>query len=50
MEPAERREVSAITRYAVENFSQGHWLMLGQITGQLPIVQDHPRLFRSMSL
>lgn len=38
-----------ITRYAVENFTGGDWLALGQLTGYLSVVQDHPRLLRSLS-
>lgn len=47
MESLERKKISVIARYAIESFSQGDWLTLGQITGQLKVINDHPRLFRS---
>jgi AbiJ N-terminal domain 5/TIR domain len=49
MDTIQRKKISVITRYALENFSQGDWLSLGQLTGFLSTVQDHPRLLRAMS-
>lgn len=48
MEPLERKKVSVIAKYAIESFSQGDWMTLGQVTGQLKVINDHPRLFRSL--
>lgn len=48
MDAKQRKKVVVITRYAAENFSQGDWVLLGQLTGQLSRIQNHPRLFRSM--
>lgn len=48
MESLERKKVSVIAKYAIESFSQGDWLTLGQVTGQLKVINDHPRLFRSL--
>ncbi len=49
MDAGERKKASVITKYALENFSAGDWLTLGQITGQLSLIQEHPRLLRSLS-
>jgi AbiJ N-terminal domain 5/TIR domain len=49
MDTTQRKKISVITRYAVENFSQGDWLSLGQLTGYLSTIQDHPRLLRAIS-
>lgn len=48
MESLERKKVSVIVKYAVESFSQGDWLTLGQVTGQLKVIDEHPRLFHSL--
>jgi AbiJ N-terminal domain 5/TIR domain len=48
MNEAERKKASVITKYAVENFSAGDWLTVGQLTGQLPQIEGHPRLLRSL--
>ena len=48
MNSLERKKVSVISKYAIESFSQGDWLTLGQITGQLKVINGHPRLFRSL--
>jgi len=48
MNSVERKKVSVISKYILESFSQGDWLTLGQITGQLKIINDHSRLFRSL--
>ena len=38
-----------ITKYAAESFSESDWYALGQLTGRLKVITDHPRLFRAMS-
>jgi len=40
MNSAERKKVSVISKYILESFSQGDWM--------LKIINDHPRLFRSL--
>ncbi len=49
MDSLERKKVTVINKYAVESFSEGDWYTLGQLTGKLKVITDHPRLFRSMS-
>ncbi len=49
MNALERKKVTVITKYASESFSEGDWYTLGQITGRLNVISDHPRLFRAMS-
>ncbi len=49
MEALDRKKVSVVTKYAIESFTEGDWYTLGQITGKLDVVKDHPRLFRSLS-
>ncbi|TAJ22494.1 MAG: toll/interleukin-1 receptor domain-containing protein, partial [Rugosibacter sp.] len=49
MDSSERKKVSVITRYILDAFSEGDWVALGQITGNLKIITDHPRLLRSLS-
>jgi hypothetical protein len=48
VDPRDRKKLLALTKYAIENFSQGDWLVLGQLTNQLSRIQDHPRLLRSL--
>ncbi len=48
MDTLERKKVTVITKYALESFSEGDWYTLGQITGKLNVINDHPRLLRSM--
>ncbi|MCM2286555.1 MAG: TIR domain-containing protein [Desulfobacula sp.] len=48
MDTLERKKVTVITKYALESFSEGDWYTLGQITGKLKVINDHPRLLRSM--
>ena len=48
MHTNQRKKISVIHKYAEENFSEGDWYTLGQITGRLELIQDHPRLLRSM--
>ncbi|MCF6255344.1 MAG: TIR domain-containing protein [Gammaproteobacteria bacterium] len=49
MDSINRKKISVISKYAIENFSEGDWLTLGQITGKVKDVTEHPRLFRSLS-
>ena len=49
MDASERKKVGVVSNYVVENFNSGDWLTLGQLTGQLSLIKEHPRLFRSMS-
>lgn len=49
MSPSDRKKVAVITKYVTESFSESDWFALGQLTGQLKKISDHPRLFRSMS-
>lgn len=49
MNSLDRKKVTVITKYAVEVFTEGDWYTLGQITGKLNVITEHPRLFRSMS-
>ena len=48
MHTNQRKKISVIHKYTEENFSEGDWYTLGQITGRLELIQDHPRLLRSM--
>lgn len=49
MNAIDRKKVTVISKYATDEFSEGDWLTLGQITGKLDEIQGHDRLFRSMS-
>lgn len=49
MDSLERKKVTVITKYASGAFSESDWFTLGQLTGKLKIINEHPRLFRSMS-
>ena len=49
MDTLERKKVTVITKYALESFSERDWITLGQITGKLNVITEHPRLLRSMS-
>ena len=49
MNPSDRKKVAVITKYVIESFSESDWYALGQLTGQLKRISNHPRLFRSMS-
>lgn len=49
MDSVDRKKIAVIYQYASENFSEGDWYTLGQSTGSLEMIQNHPRLFRSMS-
>lgn len=49
MDALDRKKVSVVTKYVIESFTEGDWYTLGQITGNLNFITDHPRLFRSLS-
>lgn len=49
MNSLDRKKVAVITKYVQEAFSEGDWYALGQLTGGLKRITDHPRLFRAMS-
>lgn len=49
MNSSERKKVAVITKYVLETFSENDWFALGQVTGNLKTISDHPRLFRSLS-
>src|SRR5262245_27069351 len=48
MDSLQRKKVTVLTRYAVESFSESDWYALGQLTGKLNVITEHPRLFRSL--
>jgi len=49
MDSSERKKVAVIAKYIIESFSDSDWYSLGQVTGKLKAITDHPRLFRSLS-
>ena len=49
MNSLERKKVTVITKYVLDSFSESDWYSLGQITGKLNVINDHPRLIRSMN-
>lgn len=49
MNPSDRKKITVIGEYVIESFTEGDWVTLGQITGALKTISDHPRLFRSLS-
>ena len=49
MDPTERKQITVISKYAQENFNEGDWQTLGQLTGKLETIAGHPRLLRSLS-
>lgn len=48
MDSLDRKKIAVITRYAADTFTLTDWVALGQITGNLKKVTEHPRLLRSM--
>jgi hypothetical protein len=48
MTPQDRKKISVINKYAVENFVASDWLAFGQITGKVQVVTSHPRLLRAL--
>ena len=49
MDAQERKKVAVIARYVNESFSAGDWVSLGQVTGGLKVIREHPRLLRSLN-
>lgn len=49
MSPTDRKKIAVIAKYVTESFSESDWYSLGQITGNLKIITEHPRLLRSWS-
>lgn len=49
MDSTERKKVAVIAKYIIESFSDSDWYSLGQVTGKLKAITEHPRLFRSLS-
>ena len=49
MDSTERKKVAVIAKYIIESFADSDWFSLGQVTGKLKAITDHPRLFRSLS-
>jgi len=43
------KKVAVIAKYIIESLSDNGWHSLGQVTGKLKAITDHPRLFRSLS-
>ena len=48
MTPQDRKKISVITKYAVENFVSSDWMTMGQVTGMMHTVVSHPRLLRAL--
>src|SRR3989338_1336234 len=48
MNTTSRKKIAVIQQYAVENFSHGDWVNLGQLTNTSEIISKHPRLIRSL--
>jgi hypothetical protein len=49
MDSIHRKKLTVLTKYIVETFSESDWLTLGQLTGNIKVINEHPRLFRSYS-
>lgn len=49
MNSSDRKKVAVITSYVQESFSESDWYALGQLTGQLALISNHPRLFRALN-
>ena len=49
LDPAARRKIVELKNTAVANFTSSHWLELGTLTDQYDMVDNHPRLLRSLS-
>ena len=44
-----RKIVSAIRDYAVEKFSDAEWVDFGYVTEASDLIENHPRLLRSLA-
>ena len=49
MNSSDRKKVAVVMKYVLESFTESDWLVLGQVTGNLKTITEHPRLFRSLS-
>lgn len=49
LNPDERKKLIALTRLAVTNFNAGDWHIVGVETGTETLIDNHPRLLRSLS-
>lgn len=49
MNTTQRKKISVITKYALQNFHEGDWYTIGQLTGNIRLITEHPRLLRSLS-
>jgi AbiJ N-terminal domain 5/TIR domain len=49
MNSSSRKKVAVVNKYVQESFSESDWYALGQLTGQLDKIMEHPRLLRSLS-
>jgi hypothetical protein len=49
MNSLDRKKIAVITSYVQDLFSESDWYALGQLTGQLTLISNHPRLFRALS-
>ncbi|MFD0894952.1 TIR domain-containing protein [Luteolibacter ambystomatis] len=48
MTSTERKKATVITKYILESFAANDWYELGQITGKLDLITEHPRLLRAL--
>lgn len=49
VDASQRRKVVHLKDIAVANFSSSNWIELGSLTDQFDLVNNHPRLLRSLS-
>lgn len=49
MDSLQRKKVTVLTKYVLDSFSESDWYTLGQLTGKLNMINEHPRLMRSLS-
>lgn len=49
MDTAIGKHIIALKRRIESNFNSGHWEELGLLTGRSELINDHPRLLRSLS-
>lgn len=48
MNPKDRKKIAVITKYVQETFSSSDWHALGQLTGKLALILNHPRLLTAL--
>ena len=49
MDSLQRKKATVLTKYVAESFRRVIGTTLGQLTGKLNVITDHPRLFRSLT-